>query len=350
MYTLCLLQAFNKVFLPSFLPIPPWERPALGHLRRRPISRRNRAVREQYVRTLANDKAPDEIDIFTDASMNGTTAAVAWTCPDIPQLNGSRNITNTYGLTDEAELFGILGAIQTIQSATSFITTNKFRVITDSHVALRELNRSFSPNSTATNILYKIRDLTHEGFKIRLVWTPAHTYGADGNHSAHNAARECLRNPPMVPVSIQGRPEPQQACEMDWQQKYRRIKNLSRQRLADASPPGFLAPLQSLPRTGEIFANKVYADSAYTPDVISKWTTHRHLASPRCPYCGSNNTPNLFHLIWACSAYSTDRDQFLTTQVRPTTSEEHVQHVRNNPQILQKITEFGLKTGLYKVV
>lgn len=86
----------------------------------------------------------DETDISTDAAINGTTAAVAWPGPHIPQLDGSRNVTNTYGLTDEVELFGILGTIQTIQNM-SRNDARKFRIITDSHVALRELNRTYSP-------------------------------------------------------------------------------------------------------------------------------------------------------------------------------------------------------------
>lgn len=92
--------------------------------------------------------------------------------------------------------------------------------------------------------------------------------------SGLNAARECLCNRPMAPSSIQERPEPQQACECNWQQKYHQIRNLSRQRLADASPPCFLSDLQSLPRSGYIFANIVYAESADTSGVISKWRTH----------------------------------------------------------------------------
>lgn len=96
------------------------------------------------------------------------------------------------------ELFGILGAVQSIQTHCSTIHAKKFRIITDSHVALRELNRTFTHNSTATNILFLVRDLAHEGITIRMVWTPAHMSGADGNRTAHSAARECLLNPPTV--------------------------------------------------------------------------------------------------------------------------------------------------------
>lgn len=127
------------------------------------------------VQTLAADKADDEVDIFTDAALNGTEAAIAWTSPDLPFLNGSRHIANTYGLAEEAELFGILGAIQAIRDHSDAVTHRKFRIITDSYVALRELNRAFSPNHTATNILHMIRDIETESFTIRVAWTPGHT-------------------------------------------------------------------------------------------------------------------------------------------------------------------------------
>lgn len=115
--------------------------------------------------------------------------------------------------------------------------------------------------------------LLYDVFKIRVVCTLVQTYQAGGNQSLHSAAQECLHNRTMVPTSTQEQPDPQQACELHRQQKYRQIKNFSRQRFAEASPPGFLDPLQFIPRTGKIFANKLYVGSACAPDFISKGTT-----------------------------------------------------------------------------
>lgn len=82
---------------------------------------------------LANDNARDEADVLPDAAIHDKTAAVAWACPEIPQLGGSRNITNTYGLSDDVELchsgrgsehLDPIGQPSTQRSSTSSLTRN----------------------------------------------------------------------------------------------------------------------------------------------------------------------------------------------------------------------------------
>lgn len=331
--------------------LPPWERPFLGIIRRRPISRRHPEARERYVQKLSNDKEEGEVDLFTDAAVTDTAAAIAWKCPELPQLDGSRTITNTCGLTDEAELFGILGALQRIQNHSEQLQTRKFRVVTDSYVALRELNKAFTQNFTANSILKTVQELSFEGIKVRMAWTPAHTPGAQGNQLAHNSARECVQNPPLVPPVVT---ECAASAQTDvpttnWQQEYRRFKLLSRQRLAEASPPGFLTPLKTLSRREEVFANKVYADAAYTPDVISKWTRNQASAS-KCTFCAAHTIPNLFHLIWSCSAFSSGREQLLESQAAPQSLSEHLQLIRGDPRTLERVANFAVQSGLYRVV
>lgn len=249
------------------------------------------------------------------------------------------------------ELFGILGALQSIQNCSEQLDIRKFRVVTDSYVALRELNKAFTPNCTANSILKTVQELNFEGIKVRMAWTPAHTPGAQGNQLAHNAARECVQNPPLVPpvdTDCAASTETD-VPSTNWQQEYRRLKHLSRQRLSEASPPGYLQSLKTLSRREEVFANKVYADAAYTPDIINKWTRN-HTSVSKCTFCGVQTTPNLFHLIWSCSAFSTGREQLLNCHAAPQSLTAHLQLIRGDPSILERVTNFAVKNGLYKVV
>lgn len=272
------------------------------------------------VQTLAADKADDEVDIFTDAALNGTEAAIAWTSPDLPFLNGSRHIANTYGLAEEAELFGILGAIQAIRDHSDAVTHRKFRIITDSHVALRELNRAFSLNHTATNILHVIRDIETESFTIRVAWTPGHTNGAQGTRSAHAAARERLHTPPTATST-----PPSLPVQPDWQVKLPKLKTGSRQRLRDATPAGILSPLKALTRPGEIMANNIYANSALTPHIVHKWTAPTSFFPQHCPYGNTRCTPNLFHFLWKCCYFSDGRARLVSDSCPPASEAEHLQ-------------------------
>lgn len=349
-------DGLNSVFDPEPFSgaIPPWERPPLGVMRQRPRLRVNRNGRELLVKKICQDKAEDELDIYTDAAVYESAAAIAWRCADVPLLSGSRQITNVYGLVEEAELFGILGALQHLQNHVSNLPSRKYRIITDSHVALRELNHPFSLNSTATTILRTIQELRCENVQIRMVWTPAHTLGTTGNHMAHNAARECIFNPPMATSSVppHNEPAPPQpdASLPIWPQQYRQYKVMSRKRLFDASPPGFISTLNCPNRQGEIFANKVYANSAYTPDIIRKWT-HPHRDSPsKCPFCESHTDSNLFHLIWICPHFVRGREQLLASHALPKDVQEHLLRVRSDTTLLEGIVRFSLHSGLYKVV
>lgn len=337
----------DSKFDPTSFPlsIPPWERPAIGIPRRHPIPRRQTTARELYVHTIENDKMEDEVDIFTDAAMRGTEAAIAWTSPDAPLLNGSRQISNTYGLAEEAELMGILGAVHSIRDHSATVPTRKCRIITDSHVALRELNRVFSPNYTATSILHAIRELQLEGITIRIVWTPGHTPGAHGNHTAHTAARERLDTPPVVPSAPSPHPP-----RTDWQLRLRKFKAQSRRRLQDATPVGVLGPLKTLTRSGEVMANKIYANTALTPHVVHKWAHGATSHIQRCPYCNSTCTPNLCHLIWKCTHFTTGRELLLELGPPPADEDSHLQRVRTDPFSLETIIRFTLTSGLYKVV
>lgn len=75
--------------------VPPWERPALAPVRRRPTARRDRE-QENNVPKLAQ-----EFDIFTDASDGGSEAPKAWVCPELAALNGT--IVHMHWLAKEAE-------------------------------------------------------------------------------------------------------------------------------------------------------------------------------------------------------------------------------------------------------
>lgn len=333
---------FNQMNFPP--AIPPWERPSIGIPRRRPIRRTHQTAREQYVRTLVNDKAEDEADIYKDAAVDGRTAAIAWTSTDIPQINGSRHVSNTYGLVEEVELLGTLGAIRHIGEHSSTLSIKKFRIITDFHVALRELNRAFAPNSTATRILTSVRDLQQESFTIRIAWTRGHTMSAHGNLSSHAAARERLQAPPAVPNA------PTPSLQSDWQLRLRYLKKLSRQRLQDATPDGVLDLLKPLSRWWKIFANKVYANAAYTPHVIYKWTAPAGSELHHCPHCGREGTPNLYHLTWLCPAFDRGREQLLAIGPVPTSESEHIRRVREDPSTLEMISECALEIGLFKMV
>lgn len=326
--------------------IPPWERPPLGLIRRRPLRRSNPAARERLVQRIRQDKAIDEMDVFTDAAVSNNAAAVAWACPEFPPLDGSRNISQVYGLVEEAELFGILGALQSIQENRPSLPQTKLRIITDSHVALRELNRPFSPNATATTILRKIQELRQESVHIRLVWTPAHTEGITGNQLAHMAARECLSHPPMVSSDSPPRDSP----HLPWPQNYRKEKILSRQRLQESSPEGFLTSLKPLPRKGEVIANKIYANAAYTPDILFKWTYPRATYTPKCTFCQELVVSNLYHLIWICPAFAQGRSQLLTLHCIPPDEQDHIRLIRADPSLLEAIVEFSIQNGLYKAV
>lgn len=90
-----------------------------------------------YVHTIQNDKMEDEFYIFTDAAVRGNEAAIAWTSSNAPLLNDPREISNTYGLAEEAELMGVLGAVHFIHDHCDSLSSRKFRIITDSHVALK---------------------------------------------------------------------------------------------------------------------------------------------------------------------------------------------------------------------
>lgn len=92
---------------------------------------------------------------------------------------------------------GVLGAVHSIRDHCNNPSERKFRIITDSHV-VKELNRTFSPNYTARNILYDIRDLQLEHIAIHIVWSPEHAPEEHGNHMAHTAARERFDTPPVV--------------------------------------------------------------------------------------------------------------------------------------------------------
>lgn len=330
--------------------LPPWERPALGLIRRRPIQRRHQTVRKQYIAQLANDKGSEELDIFTDAAISGISAAVAWTCPENPTLNGSRQITNTYGLTDDVELFGILGALQQLQTFEQ-PEHHRYRIITDSHVALQELNKAYTHNATANRIISTIQSLRRDGIHIRLAWTPGHTAEATGNQQAHNAARECLLSaPPLASAPADDRTLPAPSV---WYQKQRQLRQQSQRRLQEATPPGFLPASISISRQGEIFVNKACADAAYTPDIVRKWYHGATSLSsaPTCAFCGADNTlPNLFHLIWSCPTFQSGREQLTDYCPPPVTNTVHLELLRSDATLLERIGVFSVTSGLYKAV
>lgn len=63
-----------------------------------------------------------------------------------PLLSSYRKISNTCGLGEECKLIGVLGTVYYIRDHCDSLTARRFHIITDSHVALQELNRTFSPN------------------------------------------------------------------------------------------------------------------------------------------------------------------------------------------------------------
>lgn len=333
--------------LPSLLP--PWERPAVGIIRKRPIPRIRHEAREQLISKLSAERLQDELDIFTDAAVMGNEAGVAWRCPDLPLLNGSNRVFNHFGLVEEAELLGIFGALRRLQEQEPQLTahsTTRFRIITDSHVALQELNKSYSRNGVANQILSLIKTLQKKNLEIRLAWTPGHSTSAVGNQEAHDAARESLQSlsPPTDPHSHEEQPS------NTWHQQRRQLHTESRRRLHDASPPGFLSLISGLSRSAEIFANKAHANVAYTPDILRKWHFPNVTWSAFCPFCDTDTIPNLCHLIWRCPAFPKGRDTLIQKFTPPSSEQDHLDLLRSDPSALECVANYAIVSGLFKAV
>lgn len=279
----------------------------------------------------------------------GSEAGVAWCCPDLPFLNGSNRTLNHFGLVEEAELIGILGALQRLQEQENQLIAHgatRFRIITDSHVALQELNKSYTHNGVANRILSLIQTLREKKLEIRLAWTPGHSTSAVGNQEAHDAARESLQSasPPTDPYLHDTQPSD------TWHQQRRQLHNQSRRRLQNASPPGFLSLTSGLSRSAEIFANKAYANAAYTPDVLRKWHFPNVTWPTFCPFCDVNTIPNLCHLIWRCTAFSKGRDALLQKFTPPSSEEDHIELLKSDSSALECVANYAIVSGLFKAV
>lgn len=124
----------------------------------------------------------------------------------------------------------------------------------------------------------------------------------------------------------------------------------SRKRLQDTTPVGVLGLLKTLTRSGKVVANKIYANTALTPHVLHKWTHGASSHTQRCPYCDEKCIPNLYHLIWHCEHFKTDREPLLDFGSPPGDEEAHLQRVREDPSVLEKVIEYALTSGLYKLV
>lgn len=57
------------------------------------------------VKKTRQDRAEDEVDIYTDADVYENAVAIACICTDMRLLSGSCQIASAYGLIEEAELF-----------------------------------------------------------------------------------------------------------------------------------------------------------------------------------------------------------------------------------------------------
>lgn len=289
---------------------------------------------------MEKSKLPNEIDIYTDASVSTSHIGVAWTCPESPSLGGQLSLRHDGATALEAELHAINGALNHICYDLNTQPPSKIRILTDSFEAIKELRKPLSLNPLGNSIILHKELLKSHNVHIRIDWIPGHEETGPGNQSAHEAAQECLNfSPPLVPLSA-STPTPPALLLL-------RLQKRKRQRYQQVTPPGYLANIVSCSRSEEVFINKLCADAAYTPHITQKWTrcpnTH-----PRCPYCNTNVKSDLHHLVWTCPHFAKHRPDNLTN-INPDRL-QHEAHTELDVSLLRTIAAFAVKSGLARVV
>lgn len=197
-------------------------------------------------------KLPNEINIFTDASVTPSQIGAAWTCPENPPLSGQISLKLNEGTALEGELHAINNAISHICYELDSHPPSNVRILTDSFTAIQELRKPLSLNRIVNSVLLHKELLKSHKVNIRIDWTPSHEEVSPGNQAAHEAAQECLSTiPPLVHVSIAS---PALLIH--------RLKKLKKHHFELVTPPGYLANMPSCTRPEEVFINKLCANAA----------------------------------------------------------------------------------------
>ena len=125
------------------------------------------------------------------------------------------------------------------------------------------------------------------------------------------------------------------------------IKTASKQRIMEATPQ--TPVIKGLSRQQEVFINKVIANAAYTPHIVSKWQPPPvSAAPPRCSHCLQQCRADLWHLLKYCPAFARGRDRIDDLQVTSLAALSAI--IQTNDDAQKAVADHGKISGLYRAV
>ncbi|XP_040071997.1 uncharacterized protein LOC120844329 [Ixodes scapularis] len=341
--------------------ISPWETPPHGSFTNRPMLRL--AAEARRSRSCRHASSADIVNVYTDATARNDRVSMAWICDTDPRIQGQHSCALPQGTALHAELLAIWGALEDVQN-TAFTDRDatlrhQYRILTDSFAAVQELSSSTTEDATANQIRKRLQMLQEFGIKVNILWTPGHTANDGGNAAAHAAAVQARGTDHTYATPHPDNPTLKTPYHLDPTETplnrhitymhfiRTSIKTASKQRIMEATPQ--TPVIKGLSRQQEVFINKVIANAAYTPHIISKWQPPPvSAAPPRCSHCLQQCRADLWHLIKYCPAFARGRDRIDDLQVTSLAALTAI--IQTDDDAQKAVADHGKISGLYRAV
>lgn len=171
------------------LPPPPWQTLYIDFLKF-PVTKKEAALNKSLAKSLFleffESQSLDTINIFTDGTLRASSAACAFTIPQL-NVNGAWKISSNSSIFS-AELLAIKKALEFAYNLDFPINS----IFTDSVAsALAIINYHIDSNYLIADIHNLITNLLSSGIRPKYVWIPSHV-SIPGKDRADRLATECL--------------------------------------------------------------------------------------------------------------------------------------------------------------